>query len=82
MNLATGLQEQSRWPKKLRYFLAEKSPLHRTHIRISDPASCPVVAPIEMTDKNKVPAYQCCGSMTFWGGSGSGSGSESADPCL
>ncbi len=24
--------------------------------------------------------YQCCGSMTFWCGSGSGSGS--ADPCL
>ncbi len=24
------------------------------------------------------PAKQCCGSMTFWGGSGSGS----ADPCL
>jgi hypothetical protein len=23
---------------------------------------------------------QCCGPMTFWGGSGSGSGS--ADPCL
>jgi hypothetical protein len=25
-----------------------------------------------------VTIYQCCGSMTFWGGSGSGS----ADPCL
>ncbi len=25
---------------------------------------------------------QCCGSMTFWCGSGSGSGSGSADPCL
>jgi hypothetical protein len=24
------------------------------------------------------PSMQCCGSMTFWGGSGSGS----ADPCL
>ncbi len=61
MSLTTSLQEQSRWQlraEKVTFHL-KRHIFHRTHIRISDPATCSLVAPIEMTGKNKVPAYMC-----------------------
>jgi hypothetical protein len=45
-----------------------------------DPKRCKNLGLTFTTSKVLVTGKQCCGSMTFWCGSGSGFGS--ADPCL